>query len=143
MTRTRRSDRKNREKNNAIVDSATTVTGRDAELDSYQPHTNRLKDPQDNPILVEAFWQKYGTVHSMISQKIADGDVNDETDDDDDDGTNKATTMMGWLHTNMYLLNEDNQSDANWEDPKDKTRVMVVKRLITWHHFLQLPKWPC
>jgi len=136
VTRTRRSDRKNREKNSAIVDSATTVTGRDAELESYQPHTNRLKDPQDNPILVEAFWQNYGTVHSMISRKIVDGDVNNETDDNDDDGTNEATTMMGWLHTNMYLLNEDNQSDADWEDPKDRTRVMVVE---TTYHSASFP----
>jgi hypothetical protein len=43
---------------------------------------------------------------------------------------------MGWLHTNMYLLNEDNQSDADWEDPKDKTRVMVVE---TTYHSASFP----
>ena len=133
VTSTRHSGGKNRERNTAIVDSATTVTGRDAEFDSYQPHTNRLKDPQDNPILVEAFWQKYGTVHSMISRKIVDGDG--ETDDNDYDGTNKATTAMGWLHTNMYLLNEYNHSDADWEDPEDKTRVMVVETTYHWASF--------
>jgi hypothetical protein len=84
---------------------------------------NRLKDPQGDPILIEAYWQDNGTVHTSLLRKV----------DDRNDGDRSAN--QGWLQTRRYLFSEKNHLETDKEEKKEETkRVMVVE--TTYHSSL-------
>jgi len=84
---------------------------------SNQPYANRLDDPGGSPVIVEAYWQKNGTVYTSLLRKIAN---------DNDEEEHSAT--MGWLQTSRYLSpgNGCDENDAG-KNLGGKPRVMVVE----------------
>jgi hypothetical protein len=96
----------------------TIMTGEkdDVSIDSHQSYVNRLKDFQGNPVLIEAYWQGNGTVHtSLLRKDVESNDVDFSAD-------------PGWLETSRYLYSGENDvSEAH----DDSARVMVVE--TTYH----------
>jgi len=87
----------------------------DVRLDSYRSYVNQLKDPQGDPVLIEAYWQENGTVHTSLLRKVVN----------DNDGDGSAT--RGWLQTRRYLFSGKNYLETHKEDLEEKKRVMVVE----------------
>ena len=92
---------------------------------NYRPYVNRLKDPNGDPILVEAYWQNNGTVHTTLSRKsIADnGDSNSD-----------ENNPIKWIEMNRYLLLEEegehHHHDNNLEEEREKNRVLVCETIF-------------
>ncbi len=80
------------------------------------PYVNRLKGPQDNQVLIEAYWDENGTVHTSSLRMVEDEATNCDNDDSE-----------GWLRTKLYLF-ETPESQKNQDD---ETRAMVVE--TTFH----------
>jgi len=77
--------------NRTIVTSKNTENSEILQ-DDYQAYENRLKDPMGNPILIEAYWQENGTVHTSLVRQVDDGDTSDDRNSDE------------WLQTKRYLF---------------------------------------
>jgi hypothetical protein len=96
---------------------------------NYRPYdVNRLKDPNGDPILVEAYWQNYGTVHTTLSRKsIASNSDKDNSDGDENN-------PIEWIEMNRYLLlkeeDEHHHRDNNLEEEGEKNRVLVCETIF-------------
>jgi hypothetical protein len=113
----------NRDPENSSGSSLTMAREDDVKFDSYRSYVNRLKDPQGDPILIEAYWQENGTVHTSLLRKV----------DDSNDGDRSAT--QGWLQTRRYLYSGKNNLETDKQEDQEETkRVMVVE--TTYHSSL-------
>ena len=109
--------------NRTIVTSKNTENSKMLH-DDYQAYENRLKDPRGNPILIEAYWQENGTVHTSLVRQVDGGDTSDDRNSDE------------WLQTKRYLFSEKDHFKDNEVDQEGKTRMMVVE---TTYHSAALP----
>lgn len=107
----------------------TFVAGEGSADTVYRPRWNRLEDPQGNPILVQAYWQSNGTVHTTTSRPIDGGGG-------DTDGRKGSADDPGWVHTHMYLWENGSENESENEDER---RVMVVE---TTFHSTPFPSAP-
>ena len=80
---------------------------------------NRLKGPQGDPVLVEAYWEEDGTVHTSLLRKVVDDQ--DEMENADN---------QGWLQTRRYLSPGPDSLETQSNKDEDKP-VMVVE--TTYH----------
>ena len=78
-------------------------------------YVNKLKGPQENLVLIEAYWEENGSVHTSSLRMV----------EDDDTGEDNG---KGWLRTRLRLF------PTRSETQKDKTREMVVE--TTYHSTL-------
>lgn len=78
-------------------------------------YVNKLKGPQENLVLIEAYWEENGMVHTSSLRMVED----DATGGDNGEG---------WLRTRLYLF------PTRSETHEDKSREMVVE--TTYHSTL-------
>lgn len=79
-------------------------------LNSNRSNINHLKDPQGDPIVIEAYWGDNGTVHTSLLRKFVDC---------------KVGNCNGWLKTKRYLYSGKDHFDT--PDQKEESRVMIVE----------------
>ena len=107
-------------KNNRLGKNSSAMARQgDSKLDGRRSYANRIKGPQGNPVLVEAYWEENGTVHTSLL-RMAVNDDNGEVDSDN----------QGWLQTRRYLYPGTSHFETR-QHKEDKTRVMVVE--TTYH----------
>lgn len=109
---------------NDLLGDNTSTNGRsdDSNLHDDGSYVNQLKGPQGNPVLVEAYWEEDGTVHTSLLQKVNDGTIEKEDADN-----------QGWLQTKRYLFPGPDSLETQQNEDDDKT-VMVVE--TTYHSTL-------
>jgi hypothetical protein len=96
---------------------------------NYRPYVNRLKDPSDDPILVQAYWQNNGTVHTTLSRKST------ASNSDKDNGDGDENNPIEWIEMNRYLLLKEEEDehyyhDNNLEEEGKKNRVLVCETIF-------------
>jgi len=97
--------------------SSLIATEHNINLDDYKCYANRLKDPQGDSVIVEAYWQENGTVHTSFLRKAANDNVGDHS------------AKKGWLETRRYLFSGYNHLETHEEEQDEKNRVMVVETI--------------
>ena len=97
---------------------------------NYRPYVNRLKDPYGDPILVEAYWQNNGTVHTTLSRKF----IASNSDKDNGNSNSDENNPIKWIEMNRYLLLEEegehHHHDNNLEEEREKNRVLVCETIF-------------
>ena len=106
------------------------ATGLTENTNNYRPYVNRLKDPYGDPILVEAYWQNNGTVHTTLSRKS----IASNSDKDNGDSNSDENNPIEWIEMNRYLLLEEegehHHHDNNLEEEREKNRVLVCETIF-------------
>jgi len=95
------------------TNSSSNATNCDSKFDGSRAYVNELKGPQGEPVLVEAYWEENGTVHTSLLRKVLD-------DDREDDSENQ-----GWLQTRRYLFPGTN--DFETQQGEEDQKVMLVE----------------
>mmetsp|Transcript_10957 Transcript_10957/g.26340 ORF Transcript_10957/g.26340 Transcript_10957/m.26340 type:complete len:532 (+) Transcript_10957:306-1901(+) len=95
-------------------------------LDGFQPYKNRSNDPQGSKIVIEAYWQKNGTVHTSLIRKDCDHGDEDE----------HCVTSNGWLETKRYLISGKSGQD-NFEMNQDERKAEMMVETI--YHSTSFP----
>ena len=83
---------------------------------------NRLKGLQGDPVLVEAYWEEDGKVHTSLLRKVVDDQDEMET-----------ANNQGWLQTRRYLSPGPDSLETQSNKDEDKP-IMVVE--TTYHSTL-------
>jgi len=119
---------------------ATTADSNfESDAESNGTYTNELIDPKGDPILVDAFWQAGGNVHTAITRK---GELALELELDRNRNRNRIKSQAspletgGWIHVHSYLEEEEEDGtregvSASSLGPDAPSRVLIVE--TTYH----------
>ncbi len=86
-------------------------------------YVNRLKGPQGDQVLVQAYWEEDGTVHTSLLRRVVD-----------EQGEKENAENQGWLQTKRYLFPGPDSLETQQQNKDEDKRVMVVE--TTYHSTL-------
>lgn len=103
-----------------VLTSSNGSSEGDSQSDrSHRPNPNRLNGPRGDPVLIEAYWQKNGTVFTSFLRN------------DNNDGDSNANKAL--VQTRRYLRSEEEGNDA------ETNRVMVVETIYYPTYNIETP----